>query len=391
MKVLHVAASLGLRHGGVSVSVRELCRGLSQAGVKVEICTTLRGYDPSVDGPADDELKAAGVEPRYFSVHPWGWMGARYAYSPALGAFLRGMVPRFDLVHIHGVWQYPTLAAARACRHFRVPYVLSPCGALDPYGLRVRRGFKLLYGLLIERQTLRRAEAIHFTSPLEREQARMFGFNRPNVVIPRSLRLDGMPKPPLGAFRARHPEIGNRKILLFLGRLHPKKRLDLIVEAFTILARRHNDTHLVFAGPEDGGGSQAREKLKQSGLQRRATFTGLLKGADKWSALRDSSLFLLPSEDENFGVAVLEALATGLPVLISRYVGLADWIKRGQAGMVVDQNPSAWAAAIERILLDQPMTKSMGEAGIRLAAEEFSTPRVAASMRDFYERILQKS
>ncbi len=378
-----------MRHGGVSTSVRELCWGLARIGVEVHVCTTLRGYDQTTDGPADDRLRSAGVKIQYFQVHPWKQPGQRYAYSPALGTFLREAIPRVDLVHIHGLWQYPTFVAGRVCRSSRIPYLLSPCGALDPYGWHAHRSFKWFYGFFFERRTFEGAVAIHFTSTMEQRQAWIFGVNRPHVVIPRSIRMDAVPELPSGIFRSQHPEIGRQPILLFLGRLHPIKRLDLLVNAFMLVARRYGNVHLVIAGPDDGAGSNVRKTLSQARLSDRVTFTGLLAGPDKWAAFRDSSLFLLPSDHESFGMVALEAMAVGLPVIVSPHVALADWIAKVQAGQVIDQDPAAWAAAMEHLLNNPAAGQVMGEAGRRLVATEFSSERIAGAMKEIYWAVVR--
>lgn len=386
MKVLHVVPSLALRHGGVSVSVRTLCRALAQIGVEVEVCTTWRAYDPVVDGPADEQLKAAGVTLRYFPVHPWALLGQRYAYSPALGRALAKRIPRVDVVHLHALWLYPTMIAARICQRVKVPYILSPCGALDPYSMRRHGLFKRLYGFLIERHTLAGAATWHFTSELEQRQAETFGVNQPSVVIPRAAPLEDIPDMPPGAFRRRHPEVGQRHILLFLGRLHPKKRPDLVAEAFITVARRRDDVHLVLAGPDDGAASSVRDHLRRADLLNRATFTGLLDAVAKWEAIRDSAILLLPSEEENFGMAVLEAMAAGVPVVVSPQVGLADVVASAGAGLVVDRDVAAWAAAIERLLRDPAVLTAMGEAG-RRTTTMFRADRVATAVRETYATV----
>lgn len=391
IKILHVVPSLGASHGGVSVSVRELGQGLARLGVQVHLWTTNRAHNPLVDEPMDEHLRADGVEVRYFETHPSRWFGSRYAYSPALGLALRKSIPQFDLVHIHALWLYPTLIAARICRQTHVPYVLSPCGGLDPYGLRLQKSLKWIYGFFIERRTLAGASLLHFTSPLEQRQARTFGTRTESIVIPRSLSVESMPPTSPGAFRKRHPELNQRRIILFLGRLHPKKRLDLIAEAFKIVASRRDDAHLVIAGPDDGAGAATRKFLGKAQLLDRVTFTGLLSGEGKWEALRESRLLVLPSEEENFGVTALEAMAVGVPVLLSPQVGLSEWVARAQAGAVVQTSPAAWADWIGRLLGDESACQDMGRAGRQLAETEFSTHEVALRMRKIYEGVLSRT
>ncbi len=388
MKVLHVVPSLALRHGGVSLSVRQLCLALAQKGVVVQVCTTRRGYLPSVDEAADRKLISAGVDLHYLPTLPWKWLSDRTAYSPSMKNFLEEAIPRADLVHIHALWLYPTHITAQLCRRAQVPYVISPCGALDPYSLKRKLLLKRIYGLCVEGRHLRGAAAIHFTSDLEKAQAYCFGSRSPRAVISRCLDLSAVPILPPGTFRGRHPEVGSRKILLFLGRLHPKKRLDLATEAFIRLAQRRADVHLVIAGPDDGSKGGARLALQKAHLLDRATFTGLLHGEEKWAVLQDSSLFLLQSEDENFGLAALEAMASGIPVLISPRVGLSDIARQAGSALIVNLHTADWADQMDRVLSDPTLAKKLGESGRRLVEEQFSSERVAVQMKTLYASLL---
>src|SRR3989338_4830091 len=208
MNVLHVVASLGLRRGGVAASVRSLAQELARLGMGVHIMTADRMREPSVDDSADAELRTSGVTLQYYPVSSSNWLGQRYAYSPALGKALARIIPTMDIVHLHGMWQYPALAAARVCRRAGIPYVLSPCGMLDPTGFRRHRVFKHLYGVSVERRTLAGAAAIHFTSTFEQRVAHLFGIHRPGMVVPCSIEAEPELLPPLGTFRRRYPAIG---------------------------------------------------------------------------------------------------------------------------------------------------------------------------------------
>ncbi|MBI3615720.1 MAG: glycosyltransferase [Candidatus Omnitrophica bacterium] len=357
--------------------------------VDVTLWATRQAYDPSLDTGPDQELQRSGVKLQYFPLHSWGFLGNRYAYSSQLGKVLRQEIPKMDLLHLHGVWEYPTTIAARICRRKNIPYILSPCGALDPTGFQNHRLFKWLYGLWIERKNLAGAASLCFTSSLEKQYAYLFGVRRPSAVIPCCVRMNHTPDRPAGDFRGRHPEVGQRRILLFLGRLHPIKRLDLLAHAFVMVARRIDDVHLVIAGPEGGAGTQLRRILSEAGLLDHATFTGQLIEQDKWAALRDSTLLLLPSEHENFGMAALEAMSAGVPVLVSPHVGLADSVKKSGAGLVVERDPSEWASAIEHLLRQPQSLRSMRESGRRLTATEFDSRQIADSMHQLYLSVIQ--
>lgn len=383
MRVLQVVPSLALRHGGVSVSVRELSRGLAQLGVSVEIWSTPRGYDAALDSPQDEQLRQAGVAVRYFPVSSLPWLGQRYAYSAPLGRALRQETGRCDLLHIHSIWLYPTLAASRACRSYGVPYVLSPCGALDPYSLSVRRAAKQLYGAWFERKNLQGAAALHFTSPQEQRRSETFGSDVRSAVIPRSLDLSRIPEIPA----EQRPEWGGRKVLLFLGRLHPKKRLDIAVEAFARLCKLRGDVQLVIAGADEGSAPAASRIAAEAGVRDRVSFLGMAGPTQRWALYKSASLFLLPSEDENFGMSALEAMACGVPVLLSAHVGLAEEVSSARAGRVLNAGPDEWATAAHELLERPGQAAEMGQAGRRLVEQKFSTREVAGRMKALYESL----
>jgi glycosyltransferase involved in cell wall biosynthesis len=385
MRLLHVAASIAARHGGVSVSVRELCEALAQVGLEVHLVTTLRGYDPSLDHATDQALRKAGVRVQYCPTHPNLWLGERYAYSSALWKVLKEAIPQVDVVHLHGLWLYPTQMAARLCRRFRIPYVLSPCGALDPYGMRVHRFFKLLYGYGIERITLAHAAFLHFTSPFECKTAHRFGTNPRCVVIPRSIALDRIPAVSPDTFRTAYPQLGEDPFLLFLGRIHPKKRLDLALDAFAQLAYRYPRLRFVVAGFEEGSLGHLKHFTRPP-WDKRVLWIGPIGGHLKWAALKACTAFLLPSEDENFGLTVLEAMACGVPVLISTHVGIGSYLDRYPAGRALPLKRAAWIQALDELLSNPGLRRHMGKVGRRLAEEVFSTPKVVHQFMELYRR-----
>jgi glycosyltransferase involved in cell wall biosynthesis len=196
-----------------------------------------------------------------------------------------------------------------------------------------------------------------------------------------------MPEP--GRFRGRHPEIGDKAIVLFFGRINFKKGLDILAKAFGTVARRRDDVHLVIAGPDnDGWGKQVRTWLKEEGALDRTTFTGMLLGPEKLAVLRDASMFVLPSYSENFGLAVIEAMAAGLPVIISDQVNIWREIQTGEAGRVI---PCAAPALADQILdlLDHPDAAThMGQQGRALVQERFQWHQIGQRLVKAYGRII---
>jgi glycosyltransferase involved in cell wall biosynthesis len=195
--------------------------------------------------------------------------------------------------------------------------------------------------------------------------------------------------PPPGAFRERFPETGGKEIILFLGRINFKKGLDLLVQALARVVRKRRDLHLVVAGPDDDGwGVRVKGWLQQEGIADCATFTGMLLGEEKLAALRDARLFVLPSYSENFGIAVIEAMACGLPVVISDQVNIWREVEAAGAGLVTPCAVDPLAAALERLVAEADTAADMGRRGKELVARRFQWDSIALDLQAVYSGII---
>lgn len=378
MKVLHVVPDIALESGGQSAAAISLCEGLARAGVDVVLLTTdyrMNGARP----PAGVDLHAV---PCAFS---------RWRWSPALRGTLARLLGGAQVVHVHGVWLYPIWAAARLSRDLGVPYLLRPCGMLERWSLSRKAWRKRVYAALLERRTLQGAAALHFTADAERVRSETFGSRAPACVVPLGLpRTAYEALPPPGAFRRRLPELAGKRLVLFLGRLHDKKQPDLLLRAFDKLARDFPDAALVLAGPGDARYvGRLRSEARRLGLEKRVVFPGLLQGRAVQEALVDADLFVLPSLQENFGLAVAEAMAAGCPVVVTPEVALAPEIEKWEAGLVVEADAGAVADGVQRLLRDGDLRQAMGRNGRQLVLERFTWERVAAEMLGVYEDLLQ--
>ena len=212
------------------------------------------------------------------------------------------------------------------------------------------------------------------------------------LVVPLGIDLAefaSMPAP--GRFRARYPEIGDKPFILFFGRVNFKKGLDILAKAFGVVARRRPDVHLVIAGPDnEGWGARVRTWLSEEGVLGRTTFTGMLLGPDKLAVLRDASLFVLPSYSENFGLAVIEAMAAGLPVIISDQVNIWREVEAGRAGRVIPCDPGALADQILELLANPDTAADLGRKGRALVQERYPWPRIGRSLAEAYGRIIDE-
>ncbi|GAC1417621.1 MAG: glycosyltransferase [Acidobacteriaceae bacterium] len=326
MRILHVISELDPRLGGVSEAVRVMIR-YGPSDVDSEIV--------SVDPPDAPYLDGFGVP-----VHALGPAGLGYRYSSTLMPWLRANRHRFDGVIIHGMWQFVGYAVWRTMAG-RVPYLVFPHGMLDPYFKRafpMKHAKKWPYWLAVDFWVLRAAHRVLFTCEAESLLAKeSFWLHRwkAQVVPFGAVPSSGDPATQRLAFFDRYPELLGKRFLLFLGRIHPKKGCDLLVDAFLKVAARDPELHLVMAGPDPQSWRlELEDPLKAAGLADRVHWTGMLTGDVKWGAFYASEAFILPSHQENFGIAVAEALSCGVPVLLSDKVNIAPEIADDEAGLM---------------------------------------------------------
>ncbi len=289
------------------------------------------------------------------------------------------LVSRADILHLHGVWEPMLTAAAAAARRAGKPYCLEPHGMLDRWALRSSRWKKKLALGLGVRRTITGAS---FILALNEDEVRLMGVvdrrsAPPRIVIPNGVFLEEIePLPPKGAFRKRHPALFGRRFVLFLSRLHRKKGLDHLAEAFRRIAPLHPDLDLVVAGPDDGARAPFEAAVAASGLKRRVLVLDGLWGEEKIEALVDAECFCLPSRQEGFSMAITEALACGTPVVISEECRFPEVADEG-AGEVLPLDPSAFAEALDALLSSPDHAAAMGSAGRRLVRAAYTWPSIA--------------
>jgi glycosyltransferase involved in cell wall biosynthesis len=376
VNVLQVIPDLSLLTGGPVTALRALVQAQAALGIQTTIGTTDYGIDRAPEIP--------GVSMQLF---PCRW--DKWRWSPGLAQFLKDNVHKFDLVSIDSLWRHTTLSAAKMCRIARVPYVIKANGMLEPWSLAQKTWKKKPYLRWIEGSGLQNASALHATSEMEAVSSSMATWNSSVFVLP-----GAVPCPPLAdpnLFLSLFPELADKHILLFLGRLHYKKQPQVLIEAFQLVAARHPEAVLVMVGPcEPRYLRQLQVLARQLGVSSRLLFTGFLPPRIGRSACRAASIFALPSLQENFGVAIAEAMAEECPVVVSNRVGIAPAIDAAAAGLVSSHTAESTASALSILLDDKFMRTRMGQNGRRLVIEEFAVERVAAKLQDVYTDILQK-
>ncbi|MCM8782378.1 MAG: glycosyltransferase, partial [Candidatus Omnitrophica bacterium] len=315
-----------------------------------------------------------------------------FKFSLPLMRALKRNIPLFDVVHIHSLFQFSTLAASYYSRIFNKPYIIGPLGQLDPFLLRRHFLSKWLYIELFERRNLEGASFVHFTSEEERNWCRQLNWKVSEIIVPLGVDLEEFNNlPSYGTFRLKYPKLEGKRIILFLSRIDFKKGLDILVKAFSNLAKQREDVYLVIVGPDNEGyAKKVKGWLSKNRLLRRTVFTGMLLGQDKLAAFRDSDVFVLPSYSENFGMAAVEAMACGVPVVISNKVGIHREVQKNKAGLVVECNAISLFEAIKSILDDKGFAEKISFNGINLVKEYYDINKVAVKMAKVYEDISKR-
>ena len=313
-----------------------------------------------------------------------------YGFAPSLIADLRERIPAADIVHVHGIYQFHTVAACTLARRYSVPYVIHIHGALTPYHRSKKRRKKIPYHALIERRNLRRAAAVIAMTQAERDSFAAWLPGGRCVVVPPAIDpslFAGNEAPKEARGRSRGASNGDA-LVTFIGRLTEKKGLDLLVDAFGRLAGRYPGARLVIAGPDDEGiGQKLRRQAAGMGLADRIVLPGLVAGQRKRELLQASRIVVLPSKDESFGVAIAEALAVGVPTVVTREVALAGDILDAGAGRVTARDSAAFADAMSEILGDDVARSKMAVNARRLARQSFSSEAVVSKLEEIYSAV----
>jgi glycosyltransferase involved in cell wall biosynthesis len=394
MRILMVTQSYYpfLDKGGPTVKVRALARGITLAGHQVTVLTTDQGFDAATQKIVNATPSRWGLEAREEGVESvYLRTSARYralTWNPGVSAFCRERLLSCDLVHIYGLYDLLGPQVARAARRLPRPYVVEPMGMFQPIIRNIP--MKRFYHAVLGGAMLRGAHRFLATAEQERQELLDGGIPVRKIVVRRNgieLPAD-LPAP--GRFRSQWKISDNLKLVLFLGRLVSKKSPDMMLEAFARWLRRSNGSMpslLVLAGPDEGDGF--RQRLEASagkmGLNGAVLFTGPLYGDAKWAAYRDADLFVLPSQNENFGNTAAEAVACGTPVLVTDRCGIAPLVD-GRAGLVVSHECAALEAGLERILANPAFAASLRE-GCRDVARSLGWAEPLAQMESLYREL----
>lgn len=310
-----------------------------------------------------------------------------WAMKPALRGQMKDLVRKSDGIHIHGIWETHCAVGAALAQNCRRPYIVSAHGMLERWALQAKRLKKAVYATLVETHNLRKAACLRALTLSEVNDYRRIGLTNPVAVVPNGVAVPDQvsPDPFLEAF----PQLEGKRIVLFLGRLHAKKGVTMLVRAWSKMAKTADDIHLVIAGPDFDDSQPALAGLvDELDISNQVTFTGMLAGPMKWSALAAASLFVLPSFSEGFSVAVLEALGMCVPVIVTGGCNIPE-VAEARCGWVIPPEQRALEIAlVEALRLSEGELRDLGERGKDLVSARFTWPMVGQQMAEVYRWVL---
>lgn len=370
--------SMSPEYGGPATGARGLTSALVQQGVHCEIVTA-RGLT--------DVLPTPGVKIHQFDTElpaPF-WR----AYSRKMARFLNAEAGSFDIIHSYELMSYATCAAFRAARKHSVPIVIQISDSLSVSSLRQKKFRKWIYRRLLLDNILNSANALRVMSQGEVARVTELGYEAPMYLVPNGVALDEAAPCAKSELLEDYPMLAGKRVILFLGRLHRLKGVDVLARCFAALSSTFPDTVLLVVGPDDGARGEMRSILRKAGVLDRTVFTGLLTGDRKLAAYQCADLFVTLSYSDASSNAVLEALAAGLPVVISEHCNFPE-VAEHEAGFVVPLDDASVCEAIGKLLSDARLGARMGHNGGKLVEERYTWQSTAASMAACYRILTRK-
>lgn len=377
---------LGTTYGGTSKIVTELVQGLGSLNNSVDLVTTNANGFENLDVSLKDWIYKKNYRVQYFPC----WHRNDFILSLSLLLWLFKHITDYDIVHTNTVFAPLVLLTHWICKLRRIPYIITPHGMLEPWALSYKAWKKKFYYTLLEKATLKEASAIQGTASCEAKNISHLGFD--NIIfVPNGIHkkeFEFLPDPDL--FYQQFPATRNKIIILFLGRIDPKKGLDLLAPAFAKVHALFPQTHLVVAGPDSIGFlSTAQSYFEQAGVQESVTFTGMLSGSLKHAALATASLYVSPSYSEGFSMSVLEGLASGLACVITTGCNFPE-AAAAQAAYVVNIDADAIAEALIECLSNPQQSQKMGARARQFIFENYTWEQSAKRLTQVYKAIANR-
>lgn len=364
MKILHTISSIGVKSGGTSSCLYNMLLDIKKYSARV-LCFRLG---------SDDKLPGEGLNIEFVEQPS----EKRFLYSKQYKSAL--IDSDAVLFHIHGIWQYVEYIAAKVARKKNIPYIICPHGMLYPEALNKSRIMKNLFLSLFLKRDLQKAASVHVTCEEEMAHIRNLGIKSPIAVIPNSVEIP----------QSINREIPNKKRIGYLGRIHPRKNIDKIIHAWNRIGVNDDEHELLIIGSgDDMYFNFLKEEVSRLNL-RNVVFTGFLSGMEKQEALDSLNYLIVPSDFENFGMIIAEALSRKIPVIASKGTPWKD-LEDYQCGWWIENDIDSIAQTIEECLsLTEEEWLKMGENGRRLVVEKYSTTTIADKLENLYDWILKK-
>ncbi|PQO38067.1 glycosyltransferase [Blastopirellula marina] len=387
LRIAFAVGGLYTEASGVGRIVCDLANALARHSTPIDVYTAACGGQRT----ASHMLNAPN---RCFSFDGY-WLG-RLSISPALNHRLRRDLEQFDLIHNHSFWMMPNHYASKNAHRHSKPVVFTAHGVLEPWALGRSRWKKRIAGLWFQDRDLRQSACIQVNSESEVKGIRDYGLRNNIAIIPNGVDLSVIDQSldhasGRGDLRSKYPELRDKKICLFLSRLHEKKGLAHLIEAWSRIARDQAEWHLVIAGPDDGFEAEVRQRISGQPWSQSITLTGPLFGQDKYAALAVADTFVLPSFSEGFSMAVLEAMACRLPVLISPGCNFPEVARTG-AGIEVEPTVDATLDGLSELMqMSDSQRQAMGERGRRMIEGQYTWDRVAQQTIELYRWLLGRA
>lgn len=382
LRICQVVASINENIGGPAYSVTNLAQALYQHNISSHLFTL--DYQQEGRQIIFDDITLHSEPATKIARYLRGFQPSASNYLSQLAA------TKLDLIHNHGLWMFPNLYAREAAVRNKLPLVISPRGMLESWSLNNSWYKKWLAWILYEQKNLSSAIAFHATSAEEVNSIRRLGYKQPIALLPNGITIPSLEERYNREILIRlFPEIANKKWLLFLSRIHPKKGLDNLLLVWKSIVKKFPEWHLIIAGSDLIG---YQEKLKilveDLHLKENVTFTGMLSGQEKFSALSNADLFVLPTHSENFGIAVAESLAYSVPVITTKGAPWQD-LQRYECGWWIEDNQEALKVALlEAMQISHQERQAMGLKGRNLMQTKYSWNSIAKEMASVYRWIL---
>lgn len=388
MKVLHVIPSLSPALGGPTQVALQIVQALRHQGIDAEIVTTNNDGTKRLDVPLNQLIEYRGVPVWFVSAFPFPLK--EYIFSSALTKWLWQNIDNYDILDNHYLFSYASTCAGAIARFKKIPYTVRTQGQLSPWALKQSLLKKRLYTALIERHNLNQAAAIHCTTPQEAEDLRNFGIQTPTITLPLGVEQTEIIPTAKSELRNLFNIPKSRLIILFLSRLHYKKRPDLLINSLNKIVSQNHNIHLIMAGTGDVEyTTYLKQLVHQHHLADYVSFPGFITGRAKEILFQGSDIFALPSYSENFGIAVAEAMAAGLPVIVTTGIQIAPETAAANAGIVIKRD-TEFIGAITRLINSEALRSRLSKNAMELANQKYAWKEIASQLICSYKDIIGK-